>query len=112
ENVAAARSEISLSAEESHQLNQLAAFTSGYACNGCKHLCENAVARPLAIAAPLRYLMYHECYGKTERARELYGQLPATARAFSDRELEQACHACPQGIDIPARLRRAREVLA
>ncbi|ESQ15627.1 MAG: hypothetical protein N838_28760 [Thiohalocapsa sp. PB-PSB1] len=56
--------------------------------------------------------MYHECYGKTERARELYGQLPATARAFSDRELEQACHACPQGIDIPARLRRAREVLA
>ncbi len=112
ENVAAARSEISLSAEESHQLNQLAAFTSGYACNGCKHLCENAVARPLAIAAPLRYLMYHECYGKTERARELYGQLPATARAFSDRELEQACHACPQGIDIPARLRRAREGLA
>ncbi len=112
ENVAAARSEVSLTAEESHQLNQLAAFTAGYACNGCKHLCENAVAGPLAIAAPLRYLMYHECYGKTERARELYRELPATARAFSDRELEQACRSCPQGIDIPARLRRAREVLA
>ena len=56
ENVAAARSELSLTAEESHQLNQLAAFTAGYACNGCKHLCENAVAGPLAIAAPLRYL--------------------------------------------------------
>jgi len=112
ENVAAARSEVSLTAEESHQLNQLAAFTAGYACNGCKHLCENAVARPIAIAAPLRYLMYHECYGKTERARELYRELPATARAFSDTDLEQACRVCPQGIDIPGRLRRARELLA
>jgi len=112
ENVAAARSEASLTAEEGHQLNQLAAFTAAYACNGCKHLCENAVARPIAIAAPLRYLMYHECYGKIERARELYRQLPATARVFSDRDLEQACRVCPQGIDIPARLRRARELLA
>jgi predicted aldo/keto reductase-like oxidoreductase len=65
----------------------------------------------VAIAAPLRYLMYHECYGKTERARELYRGIPATAREFSDRELEQACRLCPQGIDIPARLRRARELL-
>ena len=59
--------------------------------------------------------MYHECYGKTERARELYGQLPTTARAFSEPELErdlaQASRVCPQGIDIAARLRRAREVL-
>jgi predicted aldo/keto reductase-like oxidoreductase len=116
ENVAAARSETSLTAEESHQLNQLAAFTAAYSCNGCKHLCENAVPGPLAIAAPLRYLMYHECYGKSERARELYRELPAAARAFSDRDLErdlaQASRVCPQGIDIPARLRRAREVLA
>lgn len=115
ENVAAARSEVSLSAEESHQLNQLAAFTAAYACNGCKHLCEGAVAGKLAIAAPLRYLMYHECYGKTERARELYRALPAAARACSEPELErdlaQASRVCPQGIDIPARLRRAREVL-
>lgn len=112
ENVAAARSEESLTAEESHQLNQLAAFTAAYACNGCKHLCENAVTRQVAIAAPLRYLMYHECYGKTERARELYRGIPAKAREFSDRELEQACRLCPQGIDIPARLGRARELLA
>ena len=112
ENVAAARSEESLTAEESHQLNRLAAFTAAYACNGCNHLCENAVTRQVAIAAPLRYLMYHECYGKTERARDLYRGIPATAREFTDPELEQACRLCPQGIDIPARLRRARELLA
>jgi len=112
ENVAAARSEKSLTAEETHQLNQLAAFTANYACNGCKHLCENAVSRKVSIAEPLRFLMYYECYGKTDRARELYRAIPASARQVSDRELDQACRVCPQGIDIPARLRQAREVLA
>lgn len=112
ENVAAARSEKSLTAEESHQLNQLAALTAHYACNGCNHLCESTLDRRVAIAEQLRYLMYYECYGKTERARELYRTIPATAREFSDSELDQACRVCPQGIDIPARLRRAREVLA
>jgi predicted aldo/keto reductase-like oxidoreductase len=112
ENVAAARSEKSLVAEESHQLNQLAALTAGYACNGCKHLCEKTTARDVAIAEPLRYLMYYECYGKTGRARDLYRAIPASARDVSDKELQQACQVCPQGIDIPARLRRARELLA
>lgn len=112
ENVDAARSEKSLTAEESHQLNQLAALTASYACNGCNHLCESTVSRDVSIAAPLRFLMYYECYGKRERARELYSAIPASARDFSEAELQQACRACPQGIDIPARLRRARELLA
>lgn len=112
ENIAAARSEKPLTAEESHQLNQLAALTSGYACNGCKHLCENAVPVEAAIAAPLRYLMYYECYGKTERARELYQNIPKRARDLPDELLQAACLVCPQGIDIPARLREARRLLA
>jgi len=112
ENVAAARSEKSLTAEESHQLNQLAALTAGYACNGCKHLCEQTIARKVAIADPLRFLAYYECYGKTARARELYRALPASLRDVSDKELQQASKMCPQGIDLPARLRRARELLA
>jgi uncharacterized protein len=112
ENVAAARSEKSLTAEESHQLNQLAAMTAGYACNGCKHLCEQTIPRDVAIAESLRYLMYFESYGKADRARELYRAIPVAKRAASDEELCRACQVCPQGIDIPARLRRARELLA
>jgi len=112
ENVAAARSDNPLTAEESHQLNQLAALTAGYACNGCKHLCEQTIARDVAIAESLRYLMYFESYGKTDRARDLYRAIPAARRAASDEELRRACQVCPQGIDIPARLRRARELLA
>mgnify|MGYP001544810669 FL=1 len=112
ENVDAARSEKPLTAEESHQLNQLAALTAGYACNGCKHLCEQTITRDVAIAEPLRYLMYFECYGKTDRARDLYQTIPVARREVSDKELQRACQVCPQGIDIPARLRRARELLA
>jgi len=112
ENVAAARSEKSLTAEESHQLNQLAALTASYACNGCNHLCEQSVARDVAIAEPLRYLMYFECYGKTDRARELYRSIPVARREVPVEDLQQACQVCPQGIDIPARLNRARQLLA
>ena len=112
ENVGAARSEKPLTAEESHQLNQLAALTAGYACNGCKHLCEQTIARDVAIAEPLRYLMYFECYGKTDRARDLYRAIPLAKRAASEEELQRACQVCPQGIDIPARLHRAHELLA
>jgi len=112
ENVAAARSDNPLTAEESHQLNQLAALTAGYACNGCKHLCEQTIARDVAIAESLRYLMYFESYGKTDHARDLYRAIPAARRAASDEELRRACQVCPQRIDIPARLRRARELLA
>jgi len=111
ENVAAAKTERSLSAEEAHQLNQLAALTSSYACNGCKHLCEAAIGGSIAIAAPLRYLMYYECYGKTDRARALYESIPPEARRIDDAALESACAACPQGIDIPTRLREARRLL-
>ena len=112
DNVDAARSEKPLTAEESHQLNQLAALTAGYACNGCKHLCEQTITRDVAIAETLRYLMYFECYGKTDRARDLYQTIPVARREVSDKELQRACQVCPQGIDIPARLRRARELLA
>ncbi len=112
ENVAAARSEKALSAEDSDQLQRLAKLTAGYACNGCKHLCESALAGEVAIAAPLRFLMYAECYGKTARARELYRAIPAAALDVPAERLAAACAACPQGIDIPARLRRARELLA
>ena len=112
ENVAAAKSEIALTAEEAHQLNQLAAFTAGYACNGCKHLCEKAIDGEVAIADPLRYLMYYECHGKTDRARELYRALPVTATHVSEEKLRQANQVCPQGIDIADRMRRAHELLA
>ncbi len=112
ENIAAATSPASLAAEEVHQLNQLAALTDHYACHGCSHLCQNAIRGETAVADQLRYLSYYECYGKGERARELYHALPVAARAFDEDDLAQGTMVCPQGIDIAARLKRARQVLA
>jgi aryl-alcohol dehydrogenase-like predicted oxidoreductase len=112
ENIVAAKSEIPLNAEESHQLNRLAALTAGYACNGCSHLCEAAIQGQTAIADQLRYLAYFESYGKTKRAQELYRAMPAAARQFGVDDLKRAAAVCPQGIDIAARLHKAQQLLA
>jgi len=112
ENIAAAKTETPLTAGEFQQLNRLAALTSRYACNGCNHLCENAISGDTAIADQLRFLMYHECYDKPARARELFQALPENRRTFTETELATASVACPQGIDIAARIKEAHEALA
>ena len=63
------------------------------------------------MAKPLRYLMYHECYGETAAARKLYDALRPEEREFDGVDFAAARAACPQGIDIPARLRVARREL-
>ncbi|MBF0288243.1 MAG: aldo/keto reductase [SAR324 cluster bacterium] len=112
ENIAAAKSEKHLTATESHQLNQLAALTANYACNGCAHICESVVDQKVAIADSLRFLMYYECYGKTEHARQLYNGIPAQSRICGEEQLQKAAAVCPQGIDIAARLFDAQRTLA
>lgn len=111
ENVGAAKTEKPLTAQESHQLNQLAALTANYACNGCSHICQTAIKGNTAISESLRYLMYYESYGKQERARELYKAMPAESRRFDLVDLKHASAVCPQGIDIAARLDEARTLL-
>ncbi len=111
ENIAAARSTQELTAGESHQLNRLAALTAGYYCNGCASLCEKAAGRRTAIADPLRFLMYYECYGKQSRARELYGKIPEHLKGFEPAQIARAEAVCLQGIKIRERLAAARELL-
>jgi predicted aldo/keto reductase-like oxidoreductase len=112
ENIAAAKSQTPLTAAEAHQLNQLAALTANYACNGCSHLCEQAITSDTAIASQLRFLMYHECYGNDAKAKKLFADLSANARRFDAEELRKASAVCPQGIDIAARLTHAHHLLA
>ena len=111
ENATAARSDIDLSFKEKMQLDRLAAKTSHLACLGCSQHCEGALNPGIPIADTLRYLMYHECYGKTDHARKLYQGLPETVKKFEKLALRAAIQACPQNIDIATRLRIAREKL-
>ena len=111
ENVAAARSEDPLGASERRQLDRLAALTAPLACQGCAHLCEGAVGGRVAIADPLRFLSYQEAYGDQARARALYRAIPSARRLTDGVDLTAAAAACPQGIDVAARLCRARVAL-
>lgn len=112
ENSAAAMSPEKLTMEEFMQLQQFAARSCHQHCKGCAGLCEARVDGPLRVADTLRYLMYAECYGQREMARAMYAQLAEEERVLDSVDLRAAAAACPQGIDIPARLARAREVLA
>jgi predicted aldo/keto reductase-like oxidoreductase len=111
ENVAAAKTPVQLSMAEFQQLRRIATASAGQACQGCSQICEACFAGPVKVAKPLRYLMYYECYGETRRARELLHALSPEERAFETVDFAAACAACPQGIDIPARLRVARSKL-
>ena len=112
DNGAAARSTRALSAKDMVKLNQFGIRTASTRCNGCNHLCENQVQGDLKIADTLRYLMYHECYGKTDDARRMYGELTATERDFASVDLSGAMGVCPQRINIRERLAHAHSQLA
>ncbi len=112
ENVAAAKSPTQLAMSDFLQLQRIAAATAGYSCQGCSHLCESAYPGPAKIAQPLRYLMYHECYGDSARARAHYQRLRPEERDLASIDLAAASARCPQGIDLTARLARAAAELA
>ncbi|MEE8554447.1 MAG: hypothetical protein V3T00_01210 [bacterium] len=63
------------------------------------------------VADAPRYLMYHESYGDTERARRLDNALPGEARQIEGVDFAAATEACPQGIDMAGRLHQAQREL-
>ena len=112
ENLDAAKSPAQLSMDEYMQLNRYAARTASQRCQGCNEICESRIDGDLRVADTLRYLMYAECYGRRDEARTLYTALHRRERDFQNVDLAAATRACPQGIDIAARLADARTLLA
>ena len=70
------------------------------------------MASDLRIGEQLRYLMYAECYGEADGARQMYSALSPSERDFDSVDLSEATKACPQRINIGERLARAKSVLA
>jgi uncharacterized protein len=75
-------------------------------CQGCSQHCE-PVAGGVAVGEILRYLRYHEIYGKRQAARELYRALPPEARNFAQADLNAAQAACPHGLPVVELIERA-----
>lgn len=112
ENASAATKE--LTAREQELLDEYAALTSSTychgGCGGCHRECETAAGRPLAIADTLRYLMYHDAYGRRAEAREKFGLLPSAGLDWNEDELARIEKACPAGVAVSSLLQRADKV--
>jgi hypothetical protein len=72
QNIAAAVDQFELGKADLEALHQYASATRHEACDGCDHICNPAVGAPVKIGATLRYLMYHDMYGETEKAKTLF----------------------------------------
>jgi predicted aldo/keto reductase-like oxidoreductase len=101
-----------LTAKEARLLEEHRERTAHLYCHGCGQNCEPAAGGKVAIADTLRFLRYHEAYGKRRRARELFAELPAEARDLSAADLAAAERACPHGLPVVALMDKAGRVLS
>jgi hypothetical protein len=112
ENIGASVDKTKLTQAEWQQIWRYAHETRHMACDGCDHLCGEAVEGPAEIGSAMRYLMYHDVYGQKALARELWSRLPADARNLSPDAYRRAAAACPNGLDIAGLMARANQILA
>lgn len=112
ENIAAAIDKSKLGALEQDALQKYADATRHLACEGCDHHCNPAVDAPVQIGTTMRYLMYHDLYGETAKAKELFEKLPREAQRLAGIDFTKANAACPHGVDIATHMQRAARVLA
>jgi predicted aldo/keto reductase-like oxidoreductase len=112
QNVAAALDEKGLSAQEQQALDRYAHATRAYHCDGCDHLCGAAIDAPVRVGTTMRSLMYHDAYGDGEKARRVFGELPAAARQLQGVDFSRAQAACPNGIDVAQHMQRASKLFA
>ncbi len=115
QNVQAIASKLKIAEREA--IREHAQLISHLWCRGCDHICRSASGdgQPIAVADTLRFLMYHDHYGKRERARELYAQLPVEQRnpaAIEAADWQAAEAACPFQVPLAKLMTRAKERLS
>ena len=115
QNAEAVASKLTLG--EAEAIKEHARLVSHLWCRGCDSICRSASGRgaQIAVADTLRFLMYHDHYGKQEHARGLYAGLPAEQRDPSALELADwsaAEAACPYRVPLAKLMARASERLA
>ncbi len=87
-----------------------AAIASRY-CHMCGQ-CEDTCPRGVAISTVNRSLMYAEAYRSAELARATYNEVPTSASAAACIGCGQCTARCANGLDIAAKMARARQLLA
>ena len=115
QNAEAVASKLTL--KEAQAIQEHARLVSHLWCRGCDSICRAAsgAGAQVAVADTLRFLMYHDHYGKREHARGLYAELPAEQRdplAMRAADWNGAERACPYGVPLAKLMARASERLA
>jgi len=80
-------------------------------CHGCAG-CRRACPEGIDTTAILHALAYRESYGKTERARRAFAAASFGDKAPVCRDCGACEKACPYGVAVRSRVRKARSVLA
>lgn len=114
QNAAAAYGRLSV-AEDALLRNYARATANSYCpggCGGCRRQCEAAIETSLAIADIMRYLMYHDSYGRRNDARLLFAELAMHQRTLEGADLEAAARACPHRLPLASLLPLAIDKLA
>jgi predicted aldo/keto reductase-like oxidoreductase len=111
-NVAAVLDKTKLTPDDLEALKTYAAQTCTGYCAGCADICSAAAPAMPYIAEVMRYLMYYKSYGDTDRARELFAQLPKSARnRLISADYSAAEARCPQRMPIAKLMTEASQKL-
>ena len=115
QNAAAVASKLTVA--EADAIREHARMVSHLWCRGCDHICRahSGAGQTVAVADTLRFLMYHDHYGKREHARRLFSELPEEARdlaALETGDWHAAETACPYNVPLAKLMARAKERLA
>jgi len=112
-NVGAALDRTKLTSSDWELMEAFANETATGYCTGCTSLCEPALAQTVPVGDILRFLMYHNSYGDTDRARACFADIPPHVRErLATLDFSRAEQICPQNIKIGDLMRRALTILA
>jgi len=112
QNVAAVLDKKELSQIDREVFKNYAAQTCSCYCAGCANICE-----PLTAGIPvrdiMRYLMYHNSYGDTQTARQLFVEIPQQIRSkMLTVDYAVAESQCPQRLPVARLMSQAVRTLA
>jgi len=102
---------LALTRRDEQILKQYGRAISPYYCQLCGR-CEGLCSRGVAISDINRCLMYAEAYGSLDLAMDTYREIPTRASLKACLDCSECTASCVNGINIPAKLERARQLLA
>ena len=102
---------LALTRRDEQILKRYGQAISPYYCQLCGR-CEGLCSRGVAISDINRCLMYAEAYGSLDLAVDTYREIPTRASLKACLDCSECTASCVNGINIPAKLERARQLLA